>query len=285
MHAITSPPVLSYPDFHQPFILHVDASTKELGCSLYQQTHGKLCVLAFGSRALSKAEKRYQSSMLEFLALKLAACSQFGDCLLHAPKVEVYTDNNPLVYVLPSAKLSATGQRWVNELARFNLLIHYKLGRNHQDADALIRFPENIYQYTSRAGQSSINAIFEGIQTQSENEEALLCEINANETAPETNISPLYKNNLQQVDIYHEQNQDHCIKKVEDIIQSRVQLSLSQKQREPQLVKRLLRENEKLLINNKEVVIRRTLTKLTKLSYHQALEIWHIENNMKKWVI
>ena len=169
----------------------------------------------------------------------------------------------------------------MNELADFNFLIHYKLGRNHQDADALSRFPENIYQYTSRAEQSSINAIFEGIQTQSENEEALLCAINANETDPETNISPLYKNNLQQVDIYHEQNQDHSIKKVEDIIQSRVQLLLSQKQREPQLHERLLRENEKLLINNKEVLIRRTLTKLTKLSYHQALEIWHMKNNMK----
>ena len=109
MHAITSPPVLSYPDFHQPFILH--ASTKELGCSLYQQTYGKLCGLAFGSRALSKAEKRYHSSKLEFLALKLAACNQFGDYLLHAPKVEVYTDSNPLVYVLSSAKLSEAGQR------------------------------------------------------------------------------------------------------------------------------------------------------------------------------
>ena len=41
-------------------------------------------------------------------------------------------------------------------------------------------------------------------------------------------------------------------------IQSRVQLLLSQKQRELQLVKRLLREKEKLLVSNKAVIIRRT---------------------------
>ena len=163
-----------------------------------------------------------------------------------------------LVYILSSEKLSTTGQRWVNELADFNLKIHYIPSRNHQDADALSRFPENIHQYTSRAEQSSINAIFEGVQTQSENEEAWLCAINTTETTPEIDTSPPHKNNLQQVDIYHEQNQDHCIKKVKDIIQSRVQLSLSQNQREPQLLKRLLREKEKLLVNNKGVLIRRT---------------------------
>ena len=45
MHTVTSPPLLSYPDFHQPFILYVNASTKGLGCSLYQQNWGKFYVL------------------------------------------------------------------------------------------------------------------------------------------------------------------------------------------------------------------------------------------------
>ena len=41
-----------------------------------------------------------------------------------APVVDVYTDNNPLVYVLSSAKVKTTGQRWVNQLADFNLTLH-----------------------------------------------------------------------------------------------------------------------------------------------------------------
>ena len=113
------------------------------------------------------------------------------------------------------------------------------------------------YQYTSRAEQSSINAIFERVQTQSENEEAWLCAINASGIAPEIDTLPPQKHNSQQVRIYHQHNQDNDIKKMKDI-QSRVQLLLSQKQRELQLVKRLLREKEKLLVNNKGVIIRRT---------------------------
>ena len=45
----------------------------------------------------------------------------FQDYLLYAPVVDVCTDNNPLVYILSSVKLNATGQRWVNQLAYFNL--------------------------------------------------------------------------------------------------------------------------------------------------------------------
>ena len=72
-------------------------------------------------------------------------------------------------------------------------------------------------------------------------------------TAPEIHAFLIRKNNPE-----HNQNQDHCIKKVKDIIRSRVQLLLSQKQREPQLIKILLREKEKLLVSDKGVLIRRT---------------------------
>ena len=50
---------------------------------------------------------------------------------------------NPLL----SAKLNATGQRWVNKLADFNIKIHYKPGRHNTDADSLSRFPEDIKEY------------------------------------------------------------------------------------------------------------------------------------------
>ena len=33
----------------------------------------------------------------------------------------MYTDNNPLTYILTTAKLDATGQRWVASLANYNL--------------------------------------------------------------------------------------------------------------------------------------------------------------------
>ena len=77
--------------------------------------------VGYGSRTLNKTEQKYHSSKLLFLGLKWAVTEYFQDYLLYAPVVDVCTDNNPLVYILSSVKLNATGQRWVNQLAYFNL--------------------------------------------------------------------------------------------------------------------------------------------------------------------
>uniref|UniRef100_A0AAZ1XHG4 Gypsy retrotransposon integrase-like protein 1 n=1 Tax=Oreochromis aureus TaxID=47969 RepID=A0AAZ1XHG4_OREAU len=49
------------------------------------------------------------------------------------------TDNNPLTYVLTSAKLDATGHRWLAALSNFNFNIQYRAGKRNQDADGLSR--------------------------------------------------------------------------------------------------------------------------------------------------
>ncbi|KAL9967828.1 hypothetical protein ACROYT_G026125 [Oculina patagonica] len=47
----------------------------------------------------------------KFLASKWEVTEQFRDYLCYAPEFVVYTDNNPLTYVLTSATLTATGSR------------------------------------------------------------------------------------------------------------------------------------------------------------------------------
>ena len=59
----------------------------------------------------------------------------------HGGEFAVYTDNNPLTYVLTSPKLDATGQRWIAALAKYNFSLHYKSGKTHINADALSRTP------------------------------------------------------------------------------------------------------------------------------------------------
>ena len=51
----------------------------------------------------------------------------------------MYTDNNPLTYILTMAKLDATAQWWVALLANYNFSIHYKSGKQNIEADALSR--------------------------------------------------------------------------------------------------------------------------------------------------
>ena len=53
----------------------------------------------------------------------------------------MYTDNNPLTYILTTAKLDATGQRWVASLANYNFKIFYKSGKLNVEVDALSCIP------------------------------------------------------------------------------------------------------------------------------------------------
>ena len=120
LQQLTTPPIMAYPDCNKPFILHADASEAGFGGVLYQEQNDTLRVIAYGSRTLFPAESNYHlhSGKLEFLALKWSICNQFQDYLYYAPSFRVYTDNNPLTYVLTSAKLNATGLCWVRERPR-----------------------------------------------------------------------------------------------------------------------------------------------------------------------
>ena len=109
--AMVSPPVLAYPDFGLPFILQTDASLDGLGAVLAQTQEGKERVVAYASRSLSTGEARYPAHKLEFKALHWAATVKFRD-YVYGRTVTAVTDNNPLTYVLKSAKLDAHGQRW-----------------------------------------------------------------------------------------------------------------------------------------------------------------------------
>ncbi|KAK0146924.1 Retrovirus-related Pol polyprotein from transposon opus [Merluccius polli] len=165
---LVNPPILAYPDFNLPFVLHTDASNDGLGAVLYQAQGNKLRVIAYGSRTLTPAEKNYHlhSSKLEFLALKWAICEKFRDYLYYAPTFTVYTDNNPLTYVLSTAKLNAVGHRWVGELADFHFSIKYRPGKANTDADTLSRYPlklhDHIQEYTETMPPDIVSAIWQG---------------------------------------------------------------------------------------------------------------------------
>ena len=52
---------------------------------------------------------KIHSRKLEFLALKWAVIERFSDYLHHGLTLQVFMDNNPLMYVLTSGKLNAVG--------------------------------------------------------------------------------------------------------------------------------------------------------------------------------
>ena len=119
---LTSPPILGYAQYGKPFILHTDPSHEGLGAVLYQEQQGHKRVIAYASRGLSQSERNYAAHKLEFLALKWAIVDKFHD-YLYGSEFVVFTDNNPITYVLTSAKLDATGHRWLAALSAYNFSI------------------------------------------------------------------------------------------------------------------------------------------------------------------
>ena len=132
----TTTPILAYADFGKPFKLHTDASVLGLGGVLYQVQDGIEKFISYARHSLMKSEAKYPVHKLEFLCLKWAITDQFHE-YLYGNTFDVYTDKNPLTYILTTTKLDAMRHRWVAGLANYNFHIHYKSGKSNVEEDAL----------------------------------------------------------------------------------------------------------------------------------------------------
>uniref|UniRef100_A0A1Y1LVD3 RNA-directed DNA polymerase n=1 Tax=Photinus pyralis TaxID=7054 RepID=A0A1Y1LVD3_PHOPY len=131
--------ILKFPDFNRPFILYTDASINALGAHLYQQDEkGEMRTLAFASRGLKDAEKRYSITELELLAI-LFGVMKFRTYILGYPVV-IYTDHKALSFLLTCKSLNSRLQRWSLKLQEFNLQIEYCQGAKNRIADFLSRY-------------------------------------------------------------------------------------------------------------------------------------------------
>ena len=248
---------MAFPDYNSPFILYTDASNDGLGAVLYQVQDGKRRVIAYGSRTLSPAENyNLHSEKLEFLALKWAITKKFRDHLHYAPSFTVYTDNNPLTYVLSTAKLNATGERWIAELADFNFTIRYLPGRKNGAADALSRLPADFGKYqrecTMEVPPAVLQAAAIGVKAQANGDTASVSTLMAdwNEIQEKTNaaLEPLEK--ILGEDLKQAQGEDAVIGPI--MTAKRAGRSITRKERcqLPRLSAILLHEWKRLEIEN-----------------------------------
>ncbi|XP_036433704.1 uncharacterized protein LOC118812695 [Colossoma macropomum] len=163
IHCLTHAPLLAFADPQKPYVLHVDASLRGLGAVLYQEHPEGLKPVAFASRGLSTSERNYHIHQLEFLALKWAVVDKFHD-YLYGAKFVVRTDNNPLTYVLTTAKLNATGHRWLASLAQYDFDVQYRPGKTNVDADLLSRNKEGVTTEEWKViPRSEVRALSQGV--------------------------------------------------------------------------------------------------------------------------
>ena len=70
---LTSAPVLHFPRFHKPFIIHVDASDCGVGAFLAQKDdNGELAIIAYFSKRFTSSQQHYSATQKECLAVVLA---------------------------------------------------------------------------------------------------------------------------------------------------------------------------------------------------------------------
>ena len=141
---ITRAPVLVYPEFDKTFYVTTDASTEGIGAILTQIHHGKHKPIAFYSRALNNAEKKYHVYEMEALAVK-AALQKFRFYLL-GYKVIVRTDNQPALYLLRSKECQGRTAKYLAAIMEFNPIFEYIKGKENFAADFLSR---NVLSFNS----------------------------------------------------------------------------------------------------------------------------------------
>ena len=111
--AISTKPVLHWPDLNLPFEVQTDASDRALGGVLVQEGHP----VVFESRKLNNAEQRYSTHEKEMTVV--VHCLQQWRHYLLGSIFTVVTDNVANTFFKTQKKLSPRQARWQEFLADF----------------------------------------------------------------------------------------------------------------------------------------------------------------------
>ena len=141
-------PILAFPDFARPFVLHVDGSKERgFGAALYQRDEeGHERPILYISKRLIEAEKKYHPTELETGALvwaltKLPQYTDGNTITVHVDHQAIkqsFADQGPV-----KGKRSERLASWRLFLSRYwdRMTIIHVPGKTHRDADALSRLP------------------------------------------------------------------------------------------------------------------------------------------------
>ena len=139
---MANPPTLTPYRLEAPTMLSTDASAYGLGAAVLQKVNDTWQPVAYASRTLSSAEKKYAQIEKEALAI-CWGCSKFH-YYLAGREFSVETDHKPLIAILGEkelAKLPLRVQRFRLKMMSYNYSISFTPGKKMILADALSRSP------------------------------------------------------------------------------------------------------------------------------------------------
>ena len=137
---LTSDPIMSTPNFNEPFILELDACDHGLGAVLAQEYDKRKFVISYASRTLAAAERNYSATEREALAIVWA--TQHFRPYLEGNKVLIRSDCKALQWLKNAKDVSGRLARWAMKLSAFQIEnIQYRPGAANANADSLSRNP------------------------------------------------------------------------------------------------------------------------------------------------
>ena len=121
-------------DFSNDIILDTDASDYGLGAVLSQVVNGCERVVAYASRILNKAERKYSVTRKELLAVVTFA-KHFRSYLL-GRRFVLRTDHSALQWLYSFKEPEGQTARWLEMLQEFDFEVIHRRGWDHGNANA-----------------------------------------------------------------------------------------------------------------------------------------------------
>ncbi|PFX16680.1 Retrovirus-related Pol polyprotein [Stylophora pistillata] len=124
-----SAPVLAYPNFKEPFLQFVDASSTGIRFTLAQVQNGKEVAIAYNGRGLNSAERNYSTTEREALAL-IEGIKKFQPYPQNR-QFTVVTDHSSLRWLMNVKDAFGRLARWALLLEQYDFEIIIALGLSH----------------------------------------------------------------------------------------------------------------------------------------------------------
>ena len=135
---LSSPPVISFPDFSRLFTHTTDASDVVCGAILMQEAdNGKNNIIAVTSRTFNPTEQNCSTTQREAYAIKWTILK--FDYFLHNHSFIIFTDHRSLTYLDQREFSNAKIRRWQEEISCYKFVLEFVEGESNVWADMLSR--------------------------------------------------------------------------------------------------------------------------------------------------
>ncbi|GFU29445.1 hypothetical protein TNCV_418801 [Trichonephila clavipes] len=147
--ALTSAPILAYPEIGKQFIVDTDVSHGSIGAVFSQEIDGQERVIAYFSKCLFKPERNYFVTRKELLAI-VKAVEHFRP-YIYGRRFLLRTDHASLTWLLNFKNPEDQIARWIQRLQEYDVELRYRKGSAHGNVHALSRRPcPESFKYCSR---------------------------------------------------------------------------------------------------------------------------------------